>query len=63
MTGATTETMPELQIDQQTTTQVLESLPRPARERWRRRDWLLVGGAGVVGLILAGAIVARRNRD
>jgi multisubunit Na+/H+ antiporter MnhB subunit len=50
-------------LDQQTATQVLESMPRPARARWRRRDWLLVGGAGIIGLILAGAIVTRRNRD
>jgi serine/threonine protein kinase len=63
ITGATTETIPEVQLDQQTATQVLEAMPRPARGRWRRRDWLLVGGAGIVGLILAGAIVTRRNRD
>jgi serine/threonine-protein kinase len=63
ITGATTETIPELQLDQQTATQVLESMPRPPRPRWRRRDWLLVGGAGIVGLILAGALVTRRKRD
>jgi len=63
ITGATTETIPELQLDQQTATQVLEAMPRPARARWRRRDWLLVGGAGVAGLVLAGVLVTRRKRD
>jgi serine/threonine-protein kinase len=63
ITGATTETIPELKLDQQTATQVLESMPRPPRARWRRRDWLLVGGAGIAGLLLAGAIVRRRSRD
>jgi serine/threonine-protein kinase len=44
----------------QTTTQMLGALPHAPRARWRRRDWLLVGGAALAGLIVAG-IVARRR--
>jgi hypothetical protein len=39
----------------------VNALPRAAPGRWRRRDWLLVGSATVVGLLLAGAIVKRRD--
>jgi serine/threonine protein kinase len=46
----------------QTATQAISSIPRAPRGGWRRRDWLLVGGAAVVGLFVAGAIVNRRDR-
>ena len=43
----------------QTATQAIGAVPHPPRGRWRRRDWLLVGGATLAGLIVAG-IVTRR---
>jgi serine/threonine protein kinase len=71
ITGATTTNVPEAKQEEesrqaqelQTATQVLGSMPQPPRVRWRRRDWLLVGGAGLAGLLLAGAIVKRSRRD
>ena len=48
---------------QQATSQAVRSLPRPAPRGWRRRDWLLVGGAAVCGLLVAGAIVTRGKRS
>jgi len=45
----------------QTATQALGAIPRPPRSGWRRRDWLLVGGATLAGLLVAGAIVRRRG--
>jgi serine/threonine-protein kinase len=59
MTGAGTLPGPS---QRQTATQVLNQMPRPPRVRWRRRDWLLVGSAGILGLIAAAAIV-RKKRD
>ena len=38
---------------------VVGSLPQPERRGWRRRDWLLLGGAAIAGLIVAGAIMRR----
>jgi serine/threonine-protein kinase len=55
MTGAATTWTP------QSATQAVNALPRAAPGRWRRRDWLLVGGATVVGVLLAGVIVKRRD--
>ena len=55
MTGAATTWAP------QSATQAVSALPRPAAARWRRRDWLLVGGAAVLGLVLAGAIARKRD--
>jgi serine/threonine protein kinase len=52
LTGAAT--MP------QTATQAIGAIPRPPRTGWRRRDWLLVGGAAVAGLIVAGVVARRR---
>jgi serine/threonine-protein kinase len=46
----------------ETATQAIRSLPRAAPAGWRRRDWLLVGGAALCGLVLARAIV-RRGRE
>jgi hypothetical protein len=56
MTGAATTWAP------QTATQAVSALPRSAAGGWRRRDWLLVGGATVVGLVVAG-LVAGKRRD
>jgi eukaryotic-like serine/threonine-protein kinase len=43
----------------QTATQAMGAIPRPPRGSWRRRDWLLVGGAAVAGLLIAAAIVKK----
>jgi len=56
MTGAATTWTP------QTATQAVSALPQAGTPRWRRRDWLLVGGATVLGVLLAGAIVSRKDR-
>jgi serine/threonine-protein kinase len=53
LTGAAT--MP------QTATQAIGAIPRPPRSGWRRRDWLLVGGAALAGLVVAGVVVRRRG--
>jgi len=59
MTGATT-TLSQSE-ERQTATQVLGSFPKPARPGWRRRDWLLVGGATLLGLVVARAVVKGRG--
>ncbi|HVJ13343.1 MAG TPA: serine/threonine-protein kinase [Burkholderiales bacterium] len=51
LTGAATVPM--------TATQAIGAIPRPPASRWRRRDWLLVGGAAVAGLLLAATIVKK----
>src|SRR6185503_5535531 len=45
----------------QTATQALGAMPRAPPGGWRRRDWLVVGGAALAGLLVAGAIVKRRK--
>ncbi len=55
LTGATGDTT----LLPQTATQAIKSIPQAPRTRWRRRDWLLVGGAAVCGLIAARIIVRR----
>jgi hypothetical protein len=45
----------------QTATQAIGAIPRPPRAGWRRRDWLLVGGATLAGLVVAGVVLRRRN--
>jgi eukaryotic-like serine/threonine-protein kinase len=63
LTGATTtqqRTSPA-ELERQTATQAIESMRTPKRPGWRRRDWLVVVGAAVVGIIAARAVV-RRNR-
>jgi serine/threonine-protein kinase len=55
LTGAAT--MPEESVS---TTQAISSMKPPEKRGWRRRDWLLVGGATVLGALLAGAIIRRR---
>jgi serine/threonine-protein kinase len=55
-------TPPGAAEDRQTATQAIGSIPRPvARVGWRRRDWLLVGGAALAGLLVAGTLVRRRD--
>jgi serine/threonine-protein kinase len=54
MTGAATTWAP------QSATQAVSALPRPAGG-WRRRDWILVGGAAALGLVLAGLVARRRD--
>jgi eukaryotic-like serine/threonine-protein kinase len=41
----------------QTATQAIGAVPHAARGRWRRRDWMLLGGAAVAGLIVAGIVL------
>jgi len=43
----------------QTATQAIKSIPRPPSGRWRRRDWLIVAGAAVCGLVAVHAILRR----
>jgi hypothetical protein len=43
----------------QTATQVLNRMQPPPRSGWRRRDWLLVGGAALAGLFVAGVMLRR----
>jgi serine/threonine-protein kinase len=45
----------------QTATQAIKSIPQAPRTRWRRRDWLVVGGAALCGLIAA-RLIARRDK-
>jgi hypothetical protein len=45
----------------QTATQALHAVPHAPRGGWRRRDWLLVGGAALAGLIVAGIVARRRD--
>jgi len=51
LTGAATIPM--------TATQAIGAIPRPPASRWRRRDWLLVGGAAVAGLLVAATILKK----
>ena len=44
----------------QTATQAVGAVPHAARRGWRRRDWLLVGGAALAGLMVAGAILRKK---
>ena len=53
MTGASSLPGP------QSATQAVSALPRAQPRGWRRRDWLLVGGAALLGLVVAGVIVRR----
>ena len=43
----------------QTATQAIKSIPREPPHRWRRRDWLVVVGASVCGLLAARAILRK----
>ncbi len=44
----------------QTATQAVGAVPHAPRAGWRRRDWLLVGGAALAGLLVAGAILKKK---
>ena len=55
-------TLPGSTVEPQTATQAIGSLPPPPRIGWRRRDWLLVGAAAVLGLIVARAVMKRDDR-
>jgi serine/threonine-protein kinase len=55
-------TLPGSTVESQSATQAIGSLPPPPRIGWRRRDWLLVGGAAVLGLIVARAVMKRDDR-
>ncbi len=44
----------------QTATQAVGAVPHAPRGGWRRRDWILVGGAALAGLIVAGTILTRK---
>ena len=46
--------------DSVSATQALSSLKPPQKRGWRRRDWLLVGGATLLGALVARAIIRRR---
>jgi len=41
-------------------TQAISSMKSAESRGWRRRDWLLLGGATLLGTLVAGAIVRRR---
>jgi serine/threonine protein kinase len=63
LTGATTTQRPgPEEAARQTATQAIESMRAPRRPGWRRRDWLVVAAAALVGVVAARA-VARRNRS
>jgi serine/threonine protein kinase len=53
LTGA--ETAPD-----SSATQALSSMKQPEKRGWRRRDWLLVGGATALGALIARTIIRRR---
>ncbi len=46
-----------------TATQMLRSVPKPERRSWRRRDWLLVGAASVLGALVARTIVKGKRTE
>jgi hypothetical protein len=52
LTGASTTLS-----DSVSATQAMSSLRPPDLRGWRRRDWLLVGGALLLGLLIATAIL------
>jgi serine/threonine-protein kinase len=52
LTGASTTLS-----DSVSATQAMSSLQPPELRGWRRRDWLLVGGALLLGLLIAAAIL------
>ena len=43
-----------------TATQAVHAVPHAPRAAWRRRDWLLLGGAVLAGLVVAGAILTKK---
>jgi serine/threonine protein kinase len=65
LTGATTSqrTAAESADEKarQTATQAIESMRPMRRQGWRRRDWLVVATAAVLGVTAAGIVVRRRR--
>jgi serine/threonine protein kinase len=45
-----------------TATQMIDSVPTPPKPGWRRRDWLVVSGAAVLGVLVARRIVRGAKR-
>jgi eukaryotic-like serine/threonine-protein kinase len=45
--------------DSVSATQAMSSMKPPEQRGWRRRDWLLVGGATLLGALVAGAVIRR----
>jgi serine/threonine-protein kinase len=46
----------------QTATQAIGAIRQKTQQKgWRRRDWLLVGGAGLLGLIVARRVIGHRR--
>ena len=45
-----------------TATQMMDSVPKPPRRGWRRRDWLVVSGAAILGTLVARRIVKGAKR-
>jgi eukaryotic-like serine/threonine-protein kinase len=63
LTGATTTQKQNAdEAARQTATQAIESMRPPRRPGWRRRDWLIVAAAAVVGLVAAGAVARKPRR-
>ena len=48
---------PGAATDSVSATQAMSSMRPPESRGWRRRDWLLVGGAALLGLLIASAIL------
>jgi eukaryotic-like serine/threonine-protein kinase len=45
-----------------TATQMIDTVPNPPKRGWRRRDWLVVSGAAILGAIVARRIVKGARR-
>ena len=45
-----------------TATQMIDSVPTPPKRGWRRRDWLVVSGAAILGALVARRIVRGAKR-
>jgi hypothetical protein len=43
--------------DSVSATQAMSSMKPPESRGWRRRDWVLVGGATLLGVLIAAAIL------
>ena len=41
--------------------QAMKSIARPSSGRWRRRDWLVVAGAALCGLVAVRALLKRER--
>jgi eukaryotic-like serine/threonine-protein kinase len=55
LTGA--QSTPPSLSDSFSATQAMSSMKPPEQRGWRRRDWVLVGGAVVLGVLIASAII------